>query len=347
MKTTKIVTLLLMFTGISHYAQIEQLFSAKADAEKYLNQYIAPGLNGLMYNMNNGWYSTSRTHKAWGFDISISAMAAIVPNSETTFQFIAADYQNLSLDSGSNLLPTLAGGNSTSQLSVTNDYGDVITFDAPDGLATEWPKQIPFDAAMPMAMLQIGLGLPGKFDVKVRYFPKSTFQDEMTAQLFGIGVQHNVSQYFTENKKDSLGNVKPSKFNVSILGAYTKTKTSYHPKKSNVPGSNQQLNFAMKNFTLQAIAGYDFKFINFYLGTGYTGGSSNIDALGTYQYDFDTDGSYTADETFVDPLHLAYDIAGFRTTAGVRLNLGPVKIFTDYTFQKYNAITAGFAISIR
>lgn len=347
MKTVKSITLLLILFSVNSYAQLEQLFSAKADAEKYLNQYIAPGINGLMYNMNNGWYSTAKNHQVLGFDLSIMAMAAVVPNSETTFQFVGSQYQHLSIASGSTYLPTLAGGNSSSQLTVTNTNGDQITFDAPDGLAQDWPDQIPFDAAMPMAMVQLGVGLPGKFDVKVRFFPKSTFEDEITVSLFGLGVQHNISQYFMESKKDSSGVVHPPKFNLALIGAYTKTKTNYTPKNSGVAGKEQNLNFNMNNFTLQAIAGYDFKFINFYIGMGYTGGKTKIDALGTYQYDFDTNGSFSADETIVDPLHMAFDIAGFKTTAGVRLNLGPVKLFTDYTFQQYNSVTAGLAISVR
>lgn len=341
MKIFKLLTILLVFVQINLQAQVEQLFSARDDAQLYLNNYLSPGINGMLYNMNSGWYTTAKNHNAWGFDLHIMGMAAIIPQSETTFQFIGSQYQHLSLTSGSASLPTLAGGDSTSQLTATNDDGDTVTFDAPDGMAKDWPDQIPFDAAMPFAMVQVGLGLPGKIDVKLRYFPKKTFQDEITAQLFGIGIQHNISQYFT--KKDSI----PSKFNLSLLGAYSKTKTSYAPKNSGVEGHDQKINFDMNNFTLQAIAGYDFKFINFYLGMGYTGGKSNIDALGTYQYDFDANNVYSTDEIIVDPLHLKYEISGFRTTAGVRLNLGSFKIFTDYTFQKYNALTAGIAVSVK
>jgi hypothetical protein len=51
--------------------------------------------------------------------------------------------------------------------------------------------------------------------------------------------------------------------------------------------------------------------------------------------------------TVTDPMHLNFEINGFKTTAGVRFNFGPVRFFADYTLQKYPAIATGLALSLR
>ena len=55
----------------------------------------------------------------------------------------------------------------------------------------------------------------------------------------------------------------------------------------------------------------------------------------------------TITETISNPVNLDFEANGIRTTLGARLNLGPIKIFGDYTFQKFNTLSAGLAISIR
>jgi hypothetical protein len=103
----------------------------------------------------------------------------------------------------------------------------------------------------------------------------------------------------------------------------------------------------INSYTLQVIGDIDLKIINFYLGMGYTTGNTNLDALGTYEFDFDDNGTIESDEIITDPIKLDFAISGVKTTIGTRLNLGPVKIFGDYTLQKYSSITVGLALSIR
>ena len=335
----KIIISLLLFTisGLS-YGQLEEVFAARDDAAIYTKQYLNPAMKGLMYNLNNGWYTSGKTHKKLGFDITIFASTSIVPDEDKVFQFIASDYNYLSISSGSSTLPTVAGGTTNTVLEATND-GDSITFDAINGIGDEWPENFFIPVSVPTPMVQLGLGLPNKTDIKLRFFP-NTNKDGVSYGLFGIGVQHNLSQYFKVLDKIPT-------LNISGLGAFTRANVIYTPDNTGVSGNNQSIEMQINSYTLQVIGDIDLKIINFYLGMGYTTGNTNLDALGTYEFDFDDNGTIESDEIITDPIKLDFAISGVKTTIGTRLNLGPVKIFGDYTLQKYSSITVGLALSIR
>ena len=329
---------ILIFISIRSQAQIEQIFSARDDAQIYLNHYLSPVMNGLMSNLNNSWYSSGKTHKKWGFDITISASASIIPENEKAFQFIASEYNHLSLSSGSETLPTAAGGVSTTTLEATNSEGS-ITFNAPDGVGDQWPDKFFIPVSVPSPMIQIGVGIPSKTDIKLRYFPKVT-NNEISFGMIGIGIQHDLTQHFKVLDKIPT-------LHISGLGAFTHTSLIYNIIDSGVQGDNQSLEMSINTYTIQVIGDIDLKLINFYLGIGYTNGTSNIDALGTYKYDFNNNGTFSNDEIITNPLQLNFMVSGMKTTAGVRFNLGPVKIFADYSLQKYPAVSTGLALSFR
>lgn len=335
--------ILLSILGIvfhtSSQAQIDAVFAGRDDASTYVQHYLNPVMNGLMYNLNNGWYTTGKTHKKFGFDLTISASAAMIPDDEKMFQFVASDYNYLSVASGPSEIPTLAGGESTTQLEATNN-GDSILFDAPDGAAGEWPEDFILPVSVPTPMVQLGLGLPTKTDLKLRFFP-NTNRDGVSFKLLGVGLQHDLTQHF--KVLDDMSNIR-----ISALGAFTRASIVYSPEDSDIGGNDQRTEMKINTYTVQAIGDINLKIINFYLGIGYTGGKTSLDALGSYEFDYDDDGTIDQnDEVIVDPISLNFAISGIKTTLGARLNLGPVKIFADYSLQKYSSITAGIAISVR
>jgi hypothetical protein len=339
MTKTKFGVILFTLFSIQMQAQLEEVFSARDDAQTYLNHYLSPVMNGLMYNLNNGWYHTGKTHDKWGFDLTLTASVSMIPEAEKMFVFEASEYNYLTLSSGSNELPTAAGSTTTSVLQATNDEGDSVTFDALQGVGNKWPSNFFIPVSVPTPMIQVGVGIPSGTDVKLRYFPKTT-NDELSYSLMGIGIQHDLTQHLKFLDKIPT-------LHISALGSFTQAQLTYTPTESPVEGEGQRMEMKVGTYTLQVIGDIDLKLVNFYLGMGYTGGATNIDALGTYQYDYDENGSFEADETVTDPMHLNFEINGFKTTAGVRFSLGPVRVFADYTLQKYPAIAAGLAFSIR
>lgn len=336
MRKSILFTLFAFTFSISTQAQIEQIFAADGDASTYVEHYLNPAINGLMYDLSNGWYSRSNTHKKFGFDVSFSASLAIIPESEKYFQFVASEYDNLTLQGGDGQLPTIAGSETSETLEIGLPLNQVYPIDAIDGLGDKWMKEFFIPLSIPTPMIQAGFGLPLNTDIKLRFFP-NTEREGIAFNLFGLGLKHNLSQYFIKSDKDL--------FTVSALGAFTKTNVTYTPNNSEIPGNNQSLEMSINAYTAQAIAGVNLKIVNFYLGFGYVGGTTDLGAKGSYNFDVDNNGS--SDLVVTDPLDLNFEMTGFKTTLGTRFNFGPVKIFGDYTFQEFPSVTAGVVFSLQ
>lgn len=331
MRKTIIFTFFAISFSISVNAQIEEIFAADGDASTYFEHYMSPAINGLMYDLNNAWYSRSKTHNKFGFDVSFSASIAIIPDDEKTFQFLASEYDNLTLSGGDGVLPTIAGDDTSSVLE-TEVLGNSFPIDAVDGLGDDWLREFFIPISIPTPMIQAGFGLPFNTDIKLRFFP-NTEREGIAFNLFGLGLKHNLTQYFGKTEKDL--------FTLSALGAFTKTNVTYIPNNVGIPGSNQSIDMNIQAYTAQAIAGVNLKFVDLYLGFGYVGGTTDLNVNGSYVFN-----NGISDFTVTDPIDLNFEMTGFKTTLGTRFNLGPVKIFGDYTFQKYPSITAGVAFSM-
>jgi hypothetical protein len=318
-------------------AQIEYIFAAGDDAATYTKQYLNPAINGIMYDLNSGWFSRAKTHKKFGFDLTFTTSFAIIPDDEKQFQFVAADYTNLTLQGGNTTLPTIAGTKTNAVLE-THILGNTFTIDALDGYSDHWLKEFFIPLSIPTPMIQAGLGLPFKTDIKLRFFP-NTEREGIAFNLFGLGVKHNLSQYFIKTA---------GIFTVSGMAAFTNINFSYVPNNTDIPGDNQEISMKLKTYTAQIIAGVNLKIVNVYAAYGYNSGKTDLGVKGNYDFDFNYDGSIDpATERVVDPVNLNFAISGYKTTLGVRLNLGPAKIFADYTLQKYPSVTAGIAVSVR
>ena len=91
----KKISLILFIFILSFGAKAQDLgdiLLAADDASQLTENYIRPAMKGLMYSMNGGWYSTAKTHKKLGFDITIEANASFVPTADELFEFIQGNY---------------------------------------------------------------------------------------------------------------------------------------------------------------------------------------------------------------------------------------------------------------
>nr|WP_101260098.1 DUF6588 family protein [Labilibaculum filiforme] len=301
--------------------------------------YVNPVSKGFMYGLNNGWYSTARTHKKFGFDITFVANLAKVPSKDEMFQFVESDYSNITLASGSTGIQTLMGGDNNTTLSarIQTENGDykLTDFTMPDGIGDDLPMN-----AVPTATLQVGLGIPGiDADLKLRYLPKVGGSD-LEVGMFGVGIQKNLSKILKIDK---------TPVDVSALIAYTKLTSEYDIQgDSDLDGSGQMMEFTTNAYTIQAIASVNLKLIEFYGAVGYNTAKMDVDIKGSYELEYREEGSgMSVSETVVDPVSIDFKANGLRATIGTRFNLGFFKLFGDYTIQEYNTITAGIAFSFR
>ncbi|WCO02419.1 DUF6588 family protein [Psychroserpens ponticola] len=348
MKNLIIVLILFVSVQQSKSQELETIILAADDASLLTQNYLNPAVKGLMYDMNGGWYTTAKTHKKFGFDITINANASFVPSKEQMFAFVPNDYTFLSLPNGERELNTLMSDNNSEtvvDIKIPYDNGTykVTSFDMPGGIANDLPIN-----AVPTPMVQLGFGLPYKTDIKLRLLPSLNFDESVKANLIGIGLQHDLMQYFGPLEKLPL--------NVSILAAFTNMKVVYDIDDENnndeVAVKNGETEFKMNTWTLQAIASLDFKIITFYGSVGYNNGKTTVKMKGKYILTYDVEDSNgnvigTVDESIKDPINLDFKANGMRATIGTRFNIGFFKIFADYTLQEYNTASAGIAFSFR
>jgi len=348
MRKLSMLFLCFLFVFSVKAQQLETLLLAKDDAGKLMGNYVAPAVKGVMYSMNGGWYTTAKTHKKFGFDITINASASFVPKTDEMFDFVSSDYTFLSLPNGETSIPTVMSDSShETVVDVNVPVGDgtfkVASFEMPSGITDELPVN-----AVATPMIQVGVGLPYKTDIKLRFVPRLSFDNTVDTNLLGLGLQHNLMQY--------LGPLQKLPLSVSILAAYTHMKVVYNIEDKstidNVVVTNGKAEFEMDAWTVQALASLDFKIVTFYAGLGCNNGNATSKLKGDYALTYDIEDSggvviATVDETISNPLSLGFEVKGVRATLGSRLNMGLFKIFADYTIQEYNTASVGIAFSFR
>ncbi len=346
LKRIFILTLSLTLSAGSLLAQdFGNILAVGADnAEIYLQNYAEPAINAFGNGMADGWYNTGKVHKSLGFNVTVSPSFAFIPQSETTFEFIPSEYEDLTLDGDDDgILPTLAGGNaqSGSELVFTGEatYPGGITFDGeqrfavPDGVVNL--DNVPFGGA-PAPTYNIGVGLFKNTEIKARVLPSVTAGD-FSASMFGLGIQHDIKQW--------IPGISKLPFDLSALVAFSKLNLNYaiDVNTGSFEGEGEAI-FSTNATTVQGIVSKKLLFFTPYLAVGFNAVSSTLDVNGTYRYT-STTGSSSEIE---DPISLAFDGAGgLRTTIGGRINLAVLTIHAAYTLQNYNTFNLGLGVSVR
>ena len=325
------------------------LILASSDSNLLTQNYLNPALQGMMSDMNSGWYSSAKIHKTFGFDISLSANVSLVPDSGKYFTFNASDYNYLSTQNGETQLETVLGEAGTATtIDVSIPYGSseykISSFDLPGGVAGDLPLN-----GVPLPMIQFGLGLPiVKADLKFRFLPKQTYEKNTSVDMFGVGLQYELTKLIVPASA-----VLP--LHISIFGGFTSLNSRHlfaSEPGSDVQVSNGEAAFKLTAMTVQAIGSIDFAFLSLYGSVGYNMSNTKLNVKGDYTLNYnitDNNGMVinTVQEQISNPLALEFSQTGPRSTFGARLNLLFFKIFADYTFQKYNTLTAGVAFSFR
>lgn len=360
-----------------------------SDLTQFSENYINPGMKGLLYGINGSWYTTAKTHNKFGVDVTIAGNFAFGSDADKSFNFNSNNYNYTTILSGQTNVPTLISENNNETILrveiplalPSGDFpfnGNIINIEegttvplVMDGI--EFPGGIGSDlpmGALPSPMIQVGVGLPTSTDLKIRYAPKVQ-TDDFSGDLIGLGLQHNISQYFSKLGESTLP------LNVSVLGAFTTMNLSYNMVDEDfddpIDYRNANAEFKLNAWTVQAIGSLDFKLVSVYAGIGYNSGITNLKLNGDFDLKYEIDSSQTVEVqpgvdlplidvlelsgmvninannevvvTVQDPIDSEFEANGMRTTIGARLNLGFFKIFADYTFQEYNTASAGIVFS--
>lgn len=331
--------MLVCFTALTSGAQndIDALLAAGVeDAQRFANDYLMPGTNGLMHSMNSNWFNTADAKPLGGFEISIIANASQATDDNKTFLMNTAEYNNVRFVQGgqSQTVASVLGHNEADVI-VEITYDDPIfgeqteEITLPTGLASQNVSLIP------TAFIQGAVGLVKGIEVKARFVPKIDTED-VKLNAYGAGLQVEFTKWLPADKLLPIA--------ISGLVAYTHLDASYDlTESSGIQGENQRLENDTNTLLLQLIASTKMPVINFYGGLGYIKGKSSSDMLGTYIV---SNGILTAD-AIEDPFSVSSEVSSVRGTLGTKLKLGFFRLNAEYHISDFNAFSLGINFGFR
>jgi hypothetical protein len=293
------------------------------DAAKLATDYIGPLSKGFGFAANNGWYNSARPHTK-GFDLTATVNAAFIPSKDKLTQFIESQYKDLELLTPTdNMVPTVFGPEDIHPLYRVKSTGE--QFEAPAGNSLE--DEFGYDAIL-FPMVQLGIGVIPNTDLKVRFMPTLEFDDDFEAKMWGIGVLHNLNNYFPSGDELLI--------DLSLFGGFTRVETEIQISDT-YPGENQMGAQALNAWTVEGLISYDLLVFTFYGGLGYNQVISDLEVLGTYD---------TGNEILVDPIATSTSYSSPRATIGLRIKVLIFALHGEYTFNEYHLLTAGLGINV-
>ncbi|WP_420316234.1 DUF6588 family protein [Ekhidna sp.] len=333
--------------GLNHSAKSQEFGEIFKSGTEDANQYLGAYTESMMISFNNGlsggWYNTAQTHKLLGFDLTATVNIANIPEDDRLFDFNSRNWVNLELDSGSPILPTAVGGETSSVLRIPAStevapgvtYENDVVFDAPSGFDAE---DLPI-VGFPVPAVQLGIGLPKNTDLIIRYASDfGAAGDEGSFNVFGIGIKHDLKQW--------IPGLKQVPFDFSGFAGFNQLNAEYVIDETSPEFQADGLaTLKASSFTLQGIVSKKLAIFTPYMGIGYNIASSSMNVDGAFTY---TDTSTGQSETVNDPVDLTFSGGSSpRVNLGLRIKLLILTVHTEYTIQKYNTFTAGIGLSIR
>ncbi len=324
------------------------LYAVPKDGSSYIDSYLSPVVSRFGTDVTSGWYTTAKTHKTLGFDLSVSISSAFVPASDNSFSFKNSDYTSLELANGNEAsVPTIFGTDkNTPAMKVVDHnttYGDVDLADlnAPGGLNLK--KHIGF-AAVPLPVLQLGIGLVKNTDLKIRYIP-DVFP-HVNYSYWGVGIMHDLTQWIPVVDKLPI--------DISLLAAYSRFSFDYptNPDETNFDGANQDLKGTSRGYDIEVIVSKKITVLTVLAGVGFDHAKSTFNVNGTYDINYPPSpawptGYEAPNTTYTDPIAISAKTGGLKATLGIRLQFAIFCINADYTLGKYNVLNTGIAFSFR
>lgn len=191
------------------------------DVNKFINdvlliagEFSAPAADGAGIQAGAGWFSSASALEKWDFRVSVHGNALLIPSKRKSFNLSNSNLQLLKIQGAENVsLPTAFGGMSDVMISGNiNFMGENIPvdFNAIDGIGRDY---------IPHAFLQMAVGVSAGTEVTVRAMPKVTI-DGVTASTYGLGVKHNLTQYFNPYDFENT-------LQVALGAAYSKLNVEY------------------------------------------------------------------------------------------------------------------------
>ena len=313
-------TLLAGTIGFTSFGQSTgQITSILADditqGEQIIEAYFTPMAESFGASLNNGWYNTAKPHSLGGFDLTFTLNTVIIPNTAKAFNIKEAGGDVFT--STEDEAATIFGSSNTTEM--IYDIGAGVNnpkFDMPGGFKTP---------ALPLPMMQAGIGLIKKTAIDVRFMPMMNVGKNINVNLFGIGLKHDLLQWIPV-----VGDAIP--MSLSIQGGYTTLNTE-------LKIADQKVALKTKATTINLVASRKILMVTGYAGVGYNSSKTTFSA----DANFDLGGVKFEEEVAMD----FTSNNNLRANIGLRLNITLLTIQADYTFAEYPTATLGLGVSLR
>lgn len=351
-----VITFLFSSFGYAQIGNVDQLLRAGvADANLLIKEYLSPFGFGFGADLNNGWYSTAKTHQLGGFDLTVMASSAIAPTSDESFDLNDLPLQNMQLSNANanSVTPTIVGDDTPGpEVDVvlanplTGQDEVVGSFQMPEGLGFRY---------VPSAVVQASIGLVMNTDVMIRFFPETEIDEDIGRfQMFGLGVKHDLKQWIPA--ASSLP------FDLAVMLGYTtfqaESDLELEPDPDAVPTGarydNQEVEVEAKSFTLNFIASKQFAILTLFGGLGYETSNVDLKLKGNYPVTIIETNPASANfgdeviEDIVDPVDLSFSGENdLRFNVGFQVRLVFLALHASYTVSSYPVLNAGVGLTFR
>ena len=317
-------TLLGGLIGLNSFAQtalpITTIFADDVKQGKILLEaYFTPMAESFGAGLNNGWYNTAKPHRLGGFDLTFTVNNVIIPSSEKTFNIKDAG-GTVFTSSTKTEASTIFGSSDATPMTYNMSGADPALgqsdFNMPGGFKTP---------AMPLPMIQAGIGLIKNTAIDIRYMPMLNVGDNINVNIFGIGIKHDVLQWIPV-----VGDAIP--MSLSLQGGHTTLNTE-------LKIAGQEVSLNTKATTINLVASKRLLMVTGYAGVGYNSATTTFSS----NANFDLGGVQ-----FEEKVEMKFESnKNVRANIGLRFNITLVTIQADYTLSEYPTATLGLGFSLR
>ena len=208
----KILLFFILSSNLS-FSQSEELLQQLGylidDALFVSDKYLTPATDAAVYQASSGWIDTPKKKKLWDISASIHTNLFFVPKQDRNFKINNSDFKFFQIENATSATVPTALGNDY-QVFLVGEIDDTeVRLETPNGINKE---------TIFYPYLQAGLGLWYGSELVVKYSSKVKLK-RGEYQVYGIGLKHNLDQYFNVLKKN--------KINLGVLFAYSKEDISF------------------------------------------------------------------------------------------------------------------------
>lgn len=196
--------------GIPMFAQelinSQQSAALLNDLTWYTKQYIEPASESIIYQAASAWMISPKKRDAWKFTMGLQNNLFVVPGKNRNFSVNNSQFDFFQIEgvSGNNSVnvPTVLGPKSPYYLE-----GDIEVNGDPQTISLRMDGVNQEIIYYPY--LHGNLSLPLGFELHAKYSFKNRLK-RGEYQVYGFGLQHNISQYFAND----------SRFQLAVMAAY-------------------------------------------------------------------------------------------------------------------------------